>query len=170
MDITNIVTTLATGVIAALLPVLVAFIVAYARRAVAAFETSKYAAAYATLDPTLRDAIDTAAAEAMSRAVDAADEFSRDDVELHIVDAVSEAQDALEHATGVRVDLQPQHIDSLINVALEEVNTTLDALDVDLPAALRSDGRDLEDVDTRFRSYNEGTAPGDPRAGSAWSS
>lgn len=129
MDLTEILVTAAGAVITAGVPIVIAFAVAYAKRAVAAFETSKYADAYAALDPVVQSAIETAAAEALTRAVDEADRFDRDNVQPWIANRAAEAANALGKAAGVRVDLQPSHIYGLVTLAADEVNTALDDLE-----------------------------------------
>jgi hypothetical protein len=126
--ITEILMTALTAMLTALIPVLVALAFAAGKRALAAFETSKFAEAYAKLDPTVRSAVNAAADAALLRVIDSRDQFDRDDVEQQITSHAWEALNALELATGVRTGLQVDHVRDLIKTATEEVLTSVDEI------------------------------------------
>jgi hypothetical protein len=169
MDITSLVVEVLTALILALIPIAVAASYPLVKRAVSAVETSRYAEAYAALDPVVQSAVEAAAAEALTRAIDAGDEFARNHVAPKIQGAAYEAARALNEATGVRVDLQQGHIDTLVRLAADEVETAIDEIEAvnDAPLEADSDGLAAEAINRRFEGY---AGNPDPSAGSAWRS
>ena len=140
MDYTEIAISIMTAVITCAVPVLVAFAVAYGRKAVAALETSKYAEAYQSLDPIVRDAVEAAAGNAVRMAKDSAIRFGgRADVRSFVLDAATKAAAGLGEAAGVRVDLQRSHVIDLAEIATDAALAELDELDVEPPITLEDD-------------------------------
>lgn len=154
MDYTEIAMSIMTAVITCAVPVLVAFAVAYGRKAVAAIETSKYAEAYQSLDPIVRDAIAVAASNAVRKAADEATRFGQSEVRPYIKAAATTAVAGLAEATGVRVDLQRRHVDELIDLAVSEALDSLGDLDVDTHKGERSATVSIEPPDVPVYSYD----------------
>lgn len=119
MDITSVVVEVAGALLAILVPVILAYVGYWAKRALAALETKRYADALREYDVELYARLMDAGRAAIGMAKDRAVSFTEAEVKPFLYKTAQEVSDAFSSKTGVRVDLNEKRVDALIAIAIE---------------------------------------------------
>jgi hypothetical protein len=120
MDVTEAVMQLAVALIGVLVPLIVAYVAFYVQKALKALEVKKYAEALREYDMALYDALAEAGRAAVAKARDEAEEFASSDIRPFLYRQAAEVSRSFSKKAGVRVDLNEQRVDALVELAVRE--------------------------------------------------
>jgi hypothetical protein len=120
MDVTEAVMQLATALLAVVIPVVVAYVGYYAKRALEALEVKKYAEALREYDMALYARLMDAGKVAVELAHDRAEAFTESEIKPYLYAQAEEVSRSFSEKAGVRVDLSRERVDALIELAVRE--------------------------------------------------
>lgn len=135
MDVTEVIMQLATAALAVAIPVIVAYLAYYAKLALKALETKKYAEALKSFDAELYVRLSEAGQVALEMAADKAVSFGQRDVKPYLYKIASETSKAFREKAGVRIDLNQQRVDTLIELAIREAKKAIEQETQPVPPA-----------------------------------